>query len=170
MKYRVQIGDRLHDVVLEGDTATIDGQSFPVRLADVPGTPVQLVTLGDAVHRVVARREAGRGAWTLRVDGWTVQAEALDVRQRAIRDLQKASGPKGPAPLVAPMPGLIVRIAVAVGDIVTAGQGLIAMEAMKMENELKAAVAGRVTAIRVATGQAVEKGTVLVELSSPTDG
>lgn len=165
MKYRVQIGDRLHDVVLDGDTATIDGTTWRVHLADMPGTPVQVVTVGDAVHRVVARRESARGTWTLSVDGWTMRAEALDERQRAIHELQRASGPQGPAPLVAPMPGLVVRVHVAVGDEVTAGQGLVAMEAMKMENELKAAGPGRVKAIHAVPGQAVEKGTVLVELA-----
>ncbi|MCU0623987.1 MAG: biotin/lipoyl-binding protein [Gemmatimonadaceae bacterium] len=164
MKYRVQIGDRLHDVVLDGATATIDGQVWPVQLTHRPGAPVHLLRVGDAVHRVVVRREAARGTWTLGVDGWTVRAEALDERQRAIRDLQQAAGPQGPAPLVAPMPGLIVRLHVAVGDEVSAGQGLVAMEAMKMENELKAAGPGRVKAIHVVPGQAVEKGTVLVEL------
>ena len=158
MKYRVRIGDRMHDVVLEGDTAVIDGETLRVHLAEVPGSPIRMVTVGDAVHRVVARREAGRGTWRLSVDGWTVTAEALDERQRA-------SGPQGPAPLVAPMPGLVVRIHVAVGDAVVAGQGLVAMEAMKMENELKAAGAGTVRAILVEPGQAVEKGTVLVELA-----
>jgi len=62
------------------------------------------------------------------------------------------------------MPGLIVRINVAVGDTVRAGQGLIVMEAMKMENELRAAAAGVVKAVRARPGTAVERGSVLVEL------
>lgn len=169
MKYLVRIGDHLHEVTLAGDgatvrTATIGGETLEVRLADIPGTPVRLVTVGDEVHRVVARREAARGTYTLRVDGWTVQAEALDERQRAILALQASAGPQGPAPLVAPMPGLVVRVAVAIGDEVAAGQGLVVMEAMKMENELRAAAAGRVKTVRVSPGQAVEKGTVLVEM------
>jgi biotin carboxyl carrier protein len=61
------------------------------------------------------------------------------------------------------MPGLIVRIDVKEGDQVQAGQGVAAMEAMKMENELRAPAAGRVKAVRVAVGQAVEKGALLVE-------
>ena len=66
----------------------------------------------------------------------------LDERTRAIRDLsaKSESRHRGPAPLKAPMPGLVVRIAVAVGDIVAAGQALVVVEAMKMENELRAAV------------------------------
>jgi pyruvate carboxylase subunit B len=62
------------------------------------------------------------------------------------------------------MPGLVVRVAVAPGDQVAAGQGVLVMEAMKMENELRAAAAGTVKAVKVSPGTAVEKGTVLIEL------
>jgi biotin carboxyl carrier protein len=70
----------------------------------------------------------------------------------------------GPAPLIAPMPGLVVRVNVTEGDEVAAGQGLVVMEAMKMENELRAPAAGRVSRVHATAGTAVEKGTVLVEL------
>jgi pyruvate carboxylase subunit B len=63
------------------------------------------------------------------------------------------------------MPGLVVKVMVAVGDQVQAGQGLVVMEAMKMENELRAISAGVVRQIHVTPGTAVEKGTLLVELS-----
>jgi len=99
------------------------------------------------------------------VDGARVEAEALDERMRPIKDLTAATAKaSGPAPLVAPMPGLVVRIAVAVGDTVSAGQGLAVIEAMKMENELRATAAGVVTAVRVNAGEAVEKGAVLIDL------
>ena len=62
------------------------------------------------------------------------------------------------------MPGLIVRINVEPGMQVQPGQGLVVMEAMKMENELRASAAGVVKAVRVSPGTAVERGTVLVEL------
>jgi pyruvate carboxylase subunit B len=62
------------------------------------------------------------------------------------------------------MPGLIVRVNVNVGDEVQAGQGLVVMEAMKMENELRATAAGTVKSIEVVAGTAVEKGTLLVAL------
>ena len=114
---------------------------------------------------MVARRGQGRGSWSLDIDGRRVEAEALDERMRAIKDLTAAAAvSSGPAPLLAPMPGLVVRIAVAVGDVVSAGQGLVMIEAMKMENELRTPAAAVVTAIRVSTGQAVDKGAVLVEL------
>ena len=62
------------------------------------------------------------------------------------------------------MPGLIVRVNVEPGDRVQAGQGLVVMEAMKMENELRAQAAGTVKAVHAVAGNAVEKGALLVEL------
>jgi biotin carboxyl carrier protein len=62
------------------------------------------------------------------------------------------------------MPGLVVRIMVEPGQEVAAGTSLVVLEAMKMENELKAEQAGRVVAVRVAPGDTVDTGAVLVEL------
>lgn len=165
MKYIVQVGSRRVDVVLDGDGIVVDGTRVTAHTADVQGSPVRLVTIGDAVHRVVARRSGARGQYVLRMDGWRFDVEALDERSRTIRDASAASSAaKGPAPLMAPMPGLIVRVNVQPGDEVVPGQGLVVMEAMKMENELKAASAGTVVKVLAVPGNAVEKGALLVEL------
>jgi biotin carboxyl carrier protein len=162
----VDVGSERLAVDLDGETARIGGVSHAVHLSDVEGTPVHLVAIGDRVHRVVARRRAARGVYTLRLDGWRLEAEALDERTRAIRDLTAAqAGHAGPLPVTAPMPGMIVRVHVQPGDRVAQGQGVIAMEAMKMENELRTTTAGTVKAVLVQAGQAVEKGAVLVELA-----
>lgn len=165
MKYVVEIDGVRTEVDVNGDEVRVDGELVRARLREVPGTPVSLLTVGDSVHRVLARRGAARGAYTLTVDGRTYTADALDERTRAIRDVSVASAAAvGPAPLVAPMPGLVVRVAVEPGDAVAAGQALVVMEAMKMENELRAPAAGTVKRVAVAPGTAVEKGAVLVEL------
>jgi pyruvate carboxylase subunit B len=144
---------------------TVDGVPVEARLEDVEGTPVSLLTIGSQVYRVVARRGDARGRYSLSVDGRRFGVEALDERTRAIRDLSAASAAAaGPSPLVAPMPGLIVRVNVQPGDQVQAGQGLVVMEAMKMENELRAPSAGSVRAVHATPGSAVEKGALLVEL------
>jgi pyruvate carboxylase subunit B len=62
------------------------------------------------------------------------------------------------------MPGLVVRVSVKPGDRVEAGQGLVVMEAMKMENELRSSAAGTVRAVHAQPGSAVDKGALLVEL------
>jgi pyruvate carboxylase subunit B len=114
---------------------------------------------------VLVRRGEGRGRYTLWLGGFRYDVEALDERTRVIRELSAAATrPTGPAPLIAPMPGLIVRVYVQLGDDVQAGQPLVSMEAMKMENELRAPAAGRVRAVHAVQGAAVEKGTVLVEM------
>jgi pyruvate carboxylase subunit B len=99
------------------------------------------------------------------MNGHRFAIEALDSRARAIRDMAATGAQTGPAPLVAPMPGMIVRVFVQPGDTVVAGQGLVVMEAMKMENELRASGPGTVSAVRVVVGTAVQKGAVLVELA-----
>ena len=165
MKYQVRIGDEDVEVFLDGDEVTVDGVTSTAHASDLEGTPVRMVTIGDEVHRVVARRGARRGQFTLWLDGFRHEVEALDERTRAIRELSGASkGPSGPAPLIAPMPGMIVRVSVQAGDAVHAGQGLVVMEAMKMENELRATAAGTVKRVLVEPGTAVDKGATLLEM------
>jgi pyruvate carboxylase subunit B len=166
MNYIVELnGQRKIVTVDRGDARYEAGPPEHVELSDVDGSPVRMVKLGSKVYRVVAEKREGKGRYTLWVDGYRFEVEALDERTRTIRDLSAANAaPSGPAPVLAPMPGLIVRVNVAPGDVVEAGQGVIVMEAMKMENELRATSAGRVKSVEVAPGTAVEKGMLLVAL------
>ncbi len=165
MKYFVTVNGAEHEVVLDGTGVHADGELVSAHLADVEGTPMRLVTVGDRVYRVQVRAGDRRGVYTLSIDGHRFDVDALDERARTIRELSgAAAAAAGPAPLVAPMPGLIVRVHAKPGDGVRAGQGLVVMEAMKMENELRATADGTVKAVLVAPGQAVEKGAVLLEL------
>jgi pyruvate carboxylase subunit B len=167
VKYIVTVNGERVTVDLDGSTVRVDGEAYSARLADVEGTPVRLITVNETVHRLVVRRRGGKGEYTIWVDGFTFDVESLDERTRAIRDRSAASQQhSGPAPLVAPMPGLIVRVGVAPGDTVQAGQGIVVMEAMKMENELRAPGDGRVKTVHARAGLAVEKGAVLVELEA----
>ena len=167
MKYIVDVSGERIEVTLAADGVHVGDAVLHCHLAGIDGTPLQLVTIGREVHRVVARRGDTRGTYTLWIDGHRFEAEALDERMRTIRDLTASTArDSGPKPLVAPMPGLIVRVQVQPGDRVEAGQGLVVMEAMKMENELRTTSAGTVTAVRASAGMAVEKGSILVELSA----
>jgi acetyl/propionyl-CoA carboxylase alpha subunit len=73
-----------------------------------------------------------------------------------------AAGADGPKAVKAPMPGRVVRVLVSVGDEVAAQQGLVVIEAMKMQNELKAPKAGRVVRLGAGIGDTVQAGEVLV--------
>src|SRR5438552_1146913 len=165
MKYFVTIAGQMLELSVDGDTVSIDGQSLRASLDELEGTPMQIVTIADDVHRVLTRPAGARGQYDISVDGFRFSVEALDERARTIRELSGSSKKAaGPTHLAAPMPGLIVRVSVSEGDSVGAGQGLVVMEAMKMENELRAPVAGVVRRVLVSAGNAVEKGSILIEM------
>lgn len=166
MRYVVQLNDERRAVSLEDEGVRYErGMAVHAQLSDIESSPVRMVKIGTQVYRVVVEKREGRGKYTLWVDGYRFEAEALDERTRAIRDLSAANAaPSGPAPILAPMPGLIVRVSVKAGDRVEAGQGVVVMEAMKMENELRATAAGTVRSVEVSPGTAVEKGALLVSL------
>jgi biotin carboxyl carrier protein len=166
VKYVVDLNGKRSVISIEPEGLRVeDREPIPAELSEIEGTPVRLLKIGNDVHRVVMERREGRGRYTLWVDGYRFDAEALDERTRAIRELSaQNAASSGPAPIKAPMPGLIVRVNVQVGDSVEAGQGVVVMEAMKMENELRAIASGNVKSVEVAPGQAVEKGALLVSL------
>jgi biotin carboxyl carrier protein len=164
MKYLVTIAGREIELEVDGDQVTVAGVTRTATLRTVAGTSShQLLVDGRAT--VLTLRSAGRGQWTLGRAGDRWDAEVVDERTRHIRSLTAgASTARGPATVRAPMPGLVVRVLVEAGQEVSAGAGIVVLEAMKMENELKAPVVGVVGAVRVAAGEPVEKGQVLVEL------
>ena len=164
MKYLVDVDGERIDVSLDPDGVRVGGHLVYAHLADVEGTPIHLVRVDNRVHRVAVQRGSARGRYALWMNGFRYEIEALDERARAIQEMAALkSGPRGPAPVVAPMPGLVVRIHVQEGDRVVAGQRIVVIEAMKMENELSAAGDGVVRTIRAVQGHAVEKGAFLVE-------
>jgi biotin carboxyl carrier protein len=165
MRYSVTVNGTNLELELEGENVRLGTESWEAHLTDIDGGPLRMLRLGDAVHRVQLRAGDSRARYTLWIDGFRFEVEALDERARAIRDLAASTTKAtGPAPLVAPMPGMIVRVNVADGDAVQPGQGLVVMEAMKMENELRATAAATVKRVLVAPGTAVEKGALLLEM------
>jgi biotin carboxyl carrier protein len=92
------------------------------------------------------------------VRGSVFDVELLDERRLRTRTAGTRLSDTGPQIVVAPMPGKIVRLLVKPGDAVAEGQGLLVVEAMKMENELRAVRAGRVLEVSVVEGTAVEAG------------
>jgi pyruvate carboxylase subunit B len=166
MLYFVTVGGRTFQVELGPEGIVVDGASLDVDRASLEGTPVESLRIDGASHHVVARSIA-RGEWDIHLRGRRFNAEVVDERTRAIREMTGGiAAASGPKPIVAPMPGLVVRVEVAEGDEVQAGQGVVIVEAMKMENELKAQGAGVVSRVHVKEGQTVEKGQALVDLAA----
>jgi biotin carboxyl carrier protein len=164
MRYTVTIAGRRFEVDLTGSHPRVDGREGEVELVRVPGsTLVQLRANGRSFAFDLQPR-SGRGEWEVTLSGRRYEAEAVDERTRAIREMTGEHETETVRTVTAPMPGMVVRVEVAVGDEVRAGQGVVIVEAMKMENELKAPGDGVVASIEVEAGQTVEKGTVLLVL------
>jgi len=102
------------------------------------------------------------------VAGWRFEFEVEDAARHDLRERatagRAADAHHGPTDVRAIIPGRVVAVSVAVGDDVEPGQRLLSVEAMKMENELRAPRAGTVERIAVAAGQTVELGDTLVVL------
>jgi pyruvate carboxylase subunit B len=167
MIYHVTIGSRSFEVQLDPEGVRIDGRPVDASLFQSDGSPVSALHLDRSTYPLIGRRTA-KGQWTVRMRGTALAAEVVDERTKAIRDMAGVgAGPAGPRPIVAPMPGMVLRVEVREGDRVREGQGVVIVEAMKMENELRTAAAGVVTRVHVREGQAVEKDQILVELAAP---
>jgi pyruvate carboxylase subunit B len=164
MKYHVTVGERVYQVELDGDQVRVDGSTVVASVTTIPGTPVRhLVLDGRSVTLAAQPLEPGR--WAFVSAGEVIEVEVVDERTRHIRSLVGAGKAQAAGGTVkAPMPGLVVRVLVEAGQAVTAGAGLVVLEAMKMENELKSPRTGVVESVAARPGLAVEKGQVLVTL------
>lgn len=177
-RYVVSLLGERHDVEVRPDgTLVIDGHPAHASLA--PTSPPNSAGPGRAQlsgegysllldgTSFALRAHAGRrGDWQLELDGRSVSAEVLDPRAHRVRRLSaKAGAGAKVAPLKAPMPGLVVQVAAKEGEEVEAGDTVLIVEAMKMENELRAPAAARVKRLLAAPGDAVEKGQLLAEFA-----
>jgi biotin carboxyl carrier protein len=168
VQFELEIGGKVRTVRASIDRdrleVSVDGRRFEVDHRAVGRHTLSLlIREGDgparSVDATVMARPGGVG-FDVSLEGQTLEAAVVTRFGRRAGEAAGQGG--GPQTILAPMPGKIVRLLVAVGDAVAARQGLVVIEAMKMENELRAARAGRVQAIRVAEGQSVEAGALLV--------
>ena len=172
MKYFVEIGGEEKEVVLRRDAdgqlrAECDQGAHIVDVAVVATGSRYTVLLDHDSFDVVAER-SGEDALQLRVGGRRLDVRVEDARQRAARRIAGAR-PPGPSRLESVMPGVVRQVMVTVGDAVSAGQPLLILEAMKMENELCAEQPGVVKEILVEPGTAVDGGAALIVLDPPAD-
>ncbi|MDH4065106.1 MAG: acetyl-CoA carboxylase biotin carboxyl carrier protein subunit [Acidobacteriota bacterium] len=169
MQFDLDIGGRVRRIrVTARDDARLE-VSVDERMVQVDAQAVGhdrlSLLVGDGEGRVrsveaAVAPQAGGAGFEVAIDGHTWLAALVTPHGRPTA--AGAAGGSGPQELTAPMPGKIMRVLVAPGDAVEARQGLVVIEAMKMENELRASRSGRVTLVRVAEGQSVEAGAPLV--------
>jgi pyruvate carboxylase subunit B len=166
MRYHVSIHERTYVIDVDGGSVTIDGERLEAHAAAIPGTPLLHLLLGKDSWTVACQQLDAR-RWALGAVGERVEVEVQDDRSKQIEALT-GQGRKVVAGGVvkAPMPGLVVRVEVSEGKVVEVGEGLLVVEAMKMENELRATHRGIVAQVHVKAGDRVEKGAPLVTLSA----
>jgi biotin carboxyl carrier protein len=136
-------------------------------IAAVPAENAAVVRVAEGLFSVLQdgiSYEVRMLGGTVTVNGFPLEVEIADPRQW--KRSGAAAGSQGRASINSPMPGKVVRILVQVGDEVEAGQGIVVVEAMKMQNELKSPQAGRVAEIRVAENDSVAAGAVLALIES----
>ena len=182
MRFEVETGRRRRTIEVQrsggGWAVTLDGRplmvdfvragdrwSMLVRKAEGVADSAARVTDLHGVSHDLAIEARGQGARLVHVDGHVVPVTLLAPGRRHSRSSSGASDSTGPIAIVAPMPGRVVKVLVTPGAAVAARQGLVVVEAMKMENELRAPRAGTVAEVRVREGAPVDANAVLVVIT-----
>lgn len=166
MNYTTTVGDRAFEIQIdEENQVVVDGQPLPVDLRPIVEDEVFSLLVGEQSYEVIAERH--EGLWRVLVDGERHEVLVEDERAKRLAKLGgKTRGPAGKAQITAPMPGLVVRVLVNAGEPVAAGEGVLILEAMKMENELRALWDSVVEEVRCEEGATVDQGQVLIVLGA----
>lgn len=164
MKYIATVGDQTLTITIEGEEVFIDGERVSADLkTSLDGTLYSLLVDGRSY---ALRIQPMEDCYRVQVAGETHDVQLVDERTHRLAGLRGAAGTQsGEVVLRAPMPGVIVEIAVTAGQAVEKGQTLIVLESMKMHNEFTAPRAGTIHSIRVEKRQPIEKGAVMLTLT-----
>ncbi len=161
--YEVKVDGHSYSVGLEeGSPPVMDGAATSVSV-EAQGRFLFSVLINGESRTVLAQR--GEGVFEVLCEGTYHRVTVDTERTRLLRRFEAVGGEtRRNAEIHAPMPAMVVKIEVAVGDEVQEGQGLVILEAMKMENEVRAPHAGRIKSVLAIQGKAVEKGQLLMLL------
>ena len=163
----IKIDGRERLVEIDEAVVRVDGQVVDVEITEAEAG-VWLLRRGS--EQAVAHVDGQGGKLAVEIrrpgrDAMVIAAEVADARRGPIAAPTRAAGSGAPITVRSPIPGRLIKLLVKVGDTVAAGQTLVVLEAMKMENELAAPRAGRVAELRAAEGTAVDAAQELVVIS-----
>ncbi|MBZ0302110.1 MAG: biotin/lipoyl-binding protein [Anaerolineae bacterium] len=164
MKYVTMIHDRQYEIEIgkEGEV-TVNGEPRHVDFLNLGPSLYSLITDNHS-FQVVVEGESGR--YDVLMNGHLYETQVMD--ERALLMAQRRGGlVSGSGEVNSPMPGLIVGVLVEAGQSVEAGQTVVILESMKMQNELKTPVSGIVESVSCEVGQTVDKNTRLVVVQPP---
>lgn len=158
----ITCGGSTIEVEIRNDQLIIDGKEFAWSAAEVDPGRLSLLLNGQSYDLHIERDGADTYAVTLNQKTWRVRIPSAHTTKSSASAHHQA----GLSQLNAPMPGTVRQVLVEPGDSVEAGQGLIVLEAMKMENELRADGSATVQAVHVEPGQAVTRDALLIEFEA----
>ncbi len=163
-QYQALVGDRTFDITVGDDHLVVDGEEQAYTFEVLREGYVSLIVGGRSVP--VSVEPVGDDQLEVTIDGQRTTVRVKDERDLLLDEFGLGEDAAAGGEVRAPMPGLVLDVLVEEGDEVTADQGLLVLEAMKMENELKAPSGGIVTAIHAASGDAVDKEALLIEIEA----
>ncbi|CAN5158485.1 acetyl/propionyl/methylcrotonyl-CoA carboxylase subunit alpha [soil metagenome] len=161
--WQAKIGDAVHDVVIDEDGVIVDGAAISLSLDYVPGDRLIVAQFDD--EELAVKVAPIRGGWKLTTRGaiHNIRVLPAHVAPYAAHMIEKIP-PDLSRFLICPMPGLLVSLNVAEGDKVEAGQPLAVIEAMKMENILRAEKTGTVKSVNAKAGESLAVDAIILEL------
>lgn len=162
--YRAVINDRTFDITIEDGQLIVDGEPRDYSFEVLRDGYVSLIV--DGVSKPISVEPVGPDTLRVTIDGRRTEVEVKDERDLLVEEFGLEEAQAAGGKVEAPMPGLVLEVFVSEGDEVTADEGVLVLEAMKMENELKAPSAGVVQAVHAERGDAVEKGALLIEIGA----
>jgi biotin carboxyl carrier protein len=164
MNYIVTVGDKSFSIEIEGNKVIVDGRSRSVDIKGINGLSLYSLLVDGSSYEVFVEEREGEYRVLIGGELYTVRVE--DERKRRLAEVMRfRPPPEGEVVVKAPMPGLVVDVPVKEGEAVRAKQCLLVLEAMKMENELRAQKDGIVKSVHVVKGDSVEEGQALITLS-----
>ncbi len=173
--FRIETDEENRSITLDGRLHAIDWQQLTPLAADAKGLVGvggrYSLLLGGRSYEIFARRitkadETDHQTYEILLEGQRFEVKVEDERAKLLAGIVKGAATSGVANVQSPMPGLVAGTPVEVGASVTAGQTVIILEAMKMENDLASPIAGIVREVRVSKGQTVEQGAVLIVIEA----
>ena len=167
MKYIVTVENREFAIQLNergnGYEVRIKGRVFPVDIEEVNGSNYFSILIGNRSYEAVLSPEGRERRYKCYLENEAYTVEVEDELSRSFKALGlDAKSHLNEEEIKAPMPGLIVGIEVKEGDSVSGGDGIVIMQAMKMENELRTSMDGTVSKILVGPGDKVDQNDLLV--------
>ena len=148
-------------VEIKNPTAVVDGNEFSYKILSENKNQIVL-EINNKIFNVVYSRKSNE-KFQIVAKGQNYEVEVLNELQAKAKKLNaERRKNSGKTYIKAPMPGLLLRMEVGIGDEVSEGSPLFVLEAMKMENEIKSEISGTIKEVKVGEGETVEKGSIIL--------